>query len=155
MLLSSCCKTQDSRVADGYPYSGNLIDLHIVEYNNHPSIGHDRFYLRFDPDSFLITDTSTCNNLFRRYDLKYNCNIDFAKYNLILTHGHVNISQQLKIQKRALINHKTKICTIEIRGYTKICGSPTINTFYFWDFILIPRIPDEYTFEINRFYPIL
>jgi hypothetical protein len=153
MLLCACCDTSDSRVSDGYPYSGNIIDLKIVEYNNHPSKWDNDYFIHFNPDSFYISDSNTCHNVFSFYDADYICNINFKKYDLVLTRGHAR-THQIKTQKRALINHKTKTYTIEIRGYTKTCGDSPINTKYFSEFILVPKIPEGYTFETKRYHPI-
>ncbi len=156
ILIVSCCSTIDSRVASGYPFSGNSQELNFTVYRGSDPKQQNNIPQR-DFFDRCINDSVTCNQMFRSFDTGYVSDIDFRSQSLVFAGGYVKQVYEVKFQTRVLIDHHAKTCTLEIRAYTKTCSSGLNSSYVNYliaDFLLIPKVPEGYTFQVNRFDPV-
>lgn len=149
--LVSCCWTSDSRVPEGYPFTGNS---HELEYKVYGSFSRE--FGPWNPyiDSMnLVKDSVQYVHLFKKTP-----DIDLNIYNIAILRGYVRQVYEVEFQKRVLIDHKAKTCAVELRAYTKTCNSglnSNYNNYYVTQYLLIPKVPEGYVFNIDTFSPVI
>lgn len=160
-LISSCCSVSDSTVPSGYPFNGDSRELNFHPYRGVSATVNGMFlykyYKSFDLDTLIIRDSMSDISFFRPIDSNYVSTLDFDKYNLIFVSGIVEDVFTATTQERFLINHKNKTCSFELRAHIKRCNSGMNSDhqdFITDDTYVVPKIPEGYSFLIQRFYPI-
>ncbi len=152
LSCNSCCYSVDSTVPPGYPFSGHTQEL---GYTVH-SMLYPFSLFSYNPD-YKVFDTSYIRDSVQ-FSAFFNkpSNVDFNTYDLALVQGFIDYLHKSTFQKRILIDHHSRTYTIELRAEGGICRGDGIGPEYNYlgEFLLIPKVPEGYTFSVQRFAPV-
>lgn len=106
-----------------------------------------------------IKSKSFCDSIIDKYDSSCNvCNgIDFNKNMILYLDGYFKDKIQMHSERFDLnvsVNPKTQIFSVELRGYYVVCGSDPYVTIDYHELLLLPKLPDNYTLNINKIGPV-
>jgi hypothetical protein len=152
VMLSSCCWTSDSTVSNGYPFTGNATELKFTVHSLENPYNNNTIVWNYLDSIQYVKDSAEFRVVFKKEP-----DIDLSIYNIVFLSGEVIQVYEYHFQKRILIDHKAKTYVVELRAYTKTCSSgmnSNYNNYKLSEYLTVPKIPEGYTFEIKRFYPI-
>ena len=147
LLLSGCCSSIDTRAPSGYPFNGTSQELVFSIYRNPGQIA----IKSLDSLRNFVRDSLQFQEVFGRQP-----DIDLRKHSLVrVFDGAWNVASA-EFQQRVIIDHSLKTYTVELRSFKRWCSggifSPGADAhFEFSEFLLIPGIPNGYSYSIINY----